>query len=814
MFRNCLAAALRHLLRSRLQAALSIAGLTIGLTAAMLIGLYVHDELNYDRWIPGYSAVYRVVLGLELGNVRTPPAAGTAAPMAGWLKADYPQVLAAGRMQADVRTLRRADVSGTETLYWADPEIFDVLPLPALSGDPHTALLSPDGLVLTRHMARKYFGRDDPLGESLLVDGKFPLRVTAVLEDLPLQTHLAAELFASARNSAATLPPLSAPLRLNVGFDQLTAALTYIRLRPGADPKVMERTLQAKMEAHVAIPRGPAGKPLVPAPKIYMQPLRSIHFVPAGVHSMKPAGDLQAVYAIAVIGFLILLVACVNFVNLTTARASRRAAEVGVRRLSGATRIQLLLQFLAESLGLVAVSTLLAMAVVELLLSPLNAFLERDMAFNWWQSPQACALFLVATLSIGVLAGAYPAFVLAGMRPARVLNARPLPPGGRLSVRTALVTVQFSVLIALLLVTAVIYLQTRFATNDSLRFDKDQVVVVRSGCGNAFLDAVRALPGVRQAACTDAQFGIGGGWVGVHAAPDGSRATAVTYVAVDWGLLKLFGLKPLAGRLFSSDRPGDVTELKGGDVRAGSGGSVVINETAARDFGFVSAAAAVGQPAKFVPTEGRPATIIGVVADFQLQGMRHEIQPTVFRVTPGMYNFVMVKLQGRGIPETLAAIDTLWKRTGNSSAISRRFLDDAIQAQYVDLLRQAQVLAIFAAIVVLIACLGLFGLSACIAERRTREIGIRKTMGASTANILQLLIWQFCQPVLWANLIAWPLAGWAMHRWLQGFPYHIDLSPGLFVTAGAVVILIALATVGAQAVTVARAKPVAALRYE
>ncbi len=811
MLRNYWVTAWRNLMNSPWYAGANIAGLAIGFAAAILIGLYLRDEFSYDRWIRGYRQVYRVALQLQFGNVRQAPSAGAAAPTAGWLRADFSQIAAAGRMQADSRVLRRGTFSEREVVYWTDPELFAVLPLPALSGNPRTALQSPDGIVLTRSIARKYFGRNDLIGQTLLLDGRYPFRVGAVLEDLPEETHLNTSIFISARSPLSALPPVDAPSRLGGGFAELTRALTYIRLRPGTDPAALQRALPGMMLRHVRVPRGPNGKPVFPLPTVLLEPLTMLHFIPAGVHSMKPASSLRGDEAIAAVGALILLIAGFNFVNLTTARSARRATEVAIRKAVGARATDLLLQFLGESMLAVIIAVVVAAALAELLLPSLDAFLGRRLVFAWWHDPQIDLGIGVMAVAMGVLGGLYPALVLSRFRPAPLLKSAWGPPEGRLMVREALIVLQFAILIGLVLTTSILYRQTRFAENASLRFDTDQVLEINTHCRTAFPDQVRMLPGVRAAACSGALFGVpGAGTQFVVARQDGLQAPySATIVPVDPGLLELLGLKPLAGRFFSKGYQGDAASPHG---IWGAGGSVVINQRAVRQLGFASPLAAIGH-AVVLPGQSASPLIVGVAPDVELEGVRHEIQPTFFRWLPE-YRYLMVKLDGEQIPETLKRIDALWARSGGGGPIVRSFLDRDIQALYLDVTRESEVFSAFAGVAILVAMLGLLGLSMFTAEQRTKEIGIRKAMGASNSSILWQLLWQFGRPVAAANLLAWPITGYLMARWLDGFSYHVPLSWWLFVAAGLTALALALVAVGAHAWHVAQAQPVIALRYE
>lgn len=802
MLRSYWTAAWRQQLHHPVYATINIAGLAVGFAAAILIGLYLRDEFSYDRWVPGYRQVYRIALQLQFGNIQQAPSAGTAAPTAGWLKADFPQIVAAGRMQADTRTLRRADIQGSETVYWADPALFDVLPLPALHGDPRRALQSPDAIVLTAALARKYFGRTQVLGESVLLDGRYPFRVGAVLRDLPQETHLGTQIFLSARSALSAMPPVGAPLRMGAGFDVLTRTLTYIRLRADADPDALAADLPAMMLRHVNVPRTPSGRPLFPLPIIRMQPLSALHFVPAGFHTMKTPGSLTADEAVGAVGALILAIAAVNFVNLLTAQSRRRVGEVGVRKTMGAGALELWLQFLVESMLTVLIAVVIALALAEVLLPGLDAFLDRHIALHWWRDAQlgyATGGLIVAMTALG------------GFQTLTTLRRGAALPLRRAPIRQALVILQFAILIGLVLTTAVVYRQARFATRESLRFDTDEVLSIATECHGAFADQVRMLAGVRSAACTGALIGTpGAGIQFVVARADGLQPPySATIVPLQPGLLELLGLRPLAGRFFGTDHPGDLASAGG---LWGTAGTVVINQTAARRLGFSSPQSAIGH-AVVLPGQAASPLIIGVSPDFELEGVRHEIQPTFFRWLPED-RYLFVKLQGQRVPETLAAIDALWSSSGSTHPIDRSFLDSDIQALYVDVTRQSQIFAAFAAVAICVASLGMLGLAIFTAEQRTKEIGVRRAVGASRTDVLQLLLWQFSRPVLAANLIAWPVAGYLLNRWLRGFVYRIGLDWWMFVAAGAVALAVALSTVWVHALQVARARPVTALRYE
>jgi putative ABC transport system permease protein len=505
-----------------------------------------------------------------------------------------------------------------------------------------------------------------------------------------------------------------------------------------------------------------------------------------------------------ILGGLVLLIASVNFVNLMTARATRRSREVGIRKLAGAGRHLLMLQFLGESTLYVLTAMLTAVALTEWSLPSVNAFLGSDASFEYWRNPALLGSLLAATALLGALAGAYPALIMSGFRPLSVLKGLSQS-GGAGWVRQGLVTLQFAILVALVIGATVIYQQRIYATTDALRIKPDQVLGIYSPCRAAFVAELKALPGVQAVSCSGTQILYSGDTSSVKAR-DGADVSMAD-VPTDLTVFDLYGLKPLAGSFGAQGDP--------------DSGQYVINESAVRQLRFASAQKAIGQKLD-LHFFGQPGDngkvhgmrIVGVVPDFTMGTVQRPIPPTAYVVAPDVYNLISVKLTGRQLPQTLLAIDRVWARTGGDGPINRFFMNEHIEREYRSMLREAQGFGLFTVVAALLACLGLFGLAASIAEGRTREIGIRKALGADSSDVIRLLLWQFSKPVLWANLISWPVAAWAMRHWLQGFAYHVELRLWLFPAAGALALAIALVTVSTHSILVARAKPVAALRYE
>jgi len=808
MFRHYLISALRNMAANRLQSAIALGGLAIGIATALMMALAIRSQLSFDDFIPGHERLYTGISVMQM--MPDQPAGYNDAShfrVADLIRLNIPDVEATTRLlQGDVH-LSRGGVTTKESIYWADPNFFDVLPLPPLRGDLATALRQPDGIVMTRSMARKYFGSDGALGQTVLVNGH-PMVLRAVVEDFPLNaTSLQSGIFASGAASYSGLAALRDP----PPGAFLISVNSYIRLKPG--------TAIAPVQAKAAIlikrllPKGGMGSYTMPLVRLDQAALLE------GLHP-----GIQARIAVAaLIGLLVLFIATANFVNLTVARAARREREVGVRKAAGAARKDLIAQFLGEAVLMVLAATVVGVALCEWLLPAANAFLQSGGDLTVWRDPLFLLGLVAGVLGLGVVTGAYPAFLLSSFRPAAVFKgwSSQAPVGGL--VRSGLVILQFIILLCLLIAAAVVFQQRAYAMGERLRVSTDQMLLIRAKCSvkpapdalpsdspcwahscamPAFRDELRKLPGVSEALCTSGTL------------LDGARRTFINFrgkvqlvdvLSTEFGVFGLYGQKPLAGTL-----PPDRT----GELRADA--PVVINEAAARRFGL-SPAAAVGQTFPLYAFQGPgdvSVRIAAVVPDFSLHDVREVVQPTIYRQGPESQDLLNVRLRGRDIPETLQAIDRLWSTVGDGDATPRTFLSDQMQKLYLSMLREGQLFAIFAGLAVVLACLGLFGLSIAAAERRTKEIGIRKAMGAHDGDILMLLLWQFAKPVLIANLIAWPLAWWAMNHWLNGFAYHVSLSLWLFPAAGVATLLVALITVSGQAILVARRTPVTALRYE
>lgn len=824
MFRNYLVAAWRSARRDLAYAVLNVLGLALGFSVVILIWLFVLDELSYNSFLPGYRDVYVMKLTVAEAGQRPVTMEGTPERMAAELKLDFPEIAGVTRTRTQSVGLRHGTVEAVENVTWADPSFFSVLGYPLLRGDPTLALAQPDSMVLTRTLALKYFGTLDCLGQTLEVDHVHPVRITAVAEDPPTNTTQRFSALLSGKTAwgklaiADATPPVPGQLSL--------AGETYVRLRPGITPGALEARFPAFTRMHYPDPDGPGGL----FDSLFMHSLKDVHLHPYNPDTNETEVRLQTLYAIAATGLLILLLAGINFVNLVTARSTRRAVEVGLRKGLGATRGQLVVQFIGEALLYALVGLMLGIALAETFLPTLNAFLGRQISFNLMRDPLLMVVPLGVAILFGIAAGFYPAMILSRLPPAQALKARAgtLLGGGRL--RLCLVVCQFASTIAVVTATIVIQSQISYATSRALGFDKTLLLTIDlngmpghvtpdglskrdAGPLEALRTRLTAVPGVQAMAAT---FTLPP-WFNflrmdyVRPARGDVQTVNFTMQPVDYGYFGVYRVPLVAGRDFSRDFVDD--RISGDDKSRVS--AAIINITALRALGFADASAAIGQEIRTTdPTTPRRHRIIGVAPDFPLDSVRDPVPPSIFIVDPDLHNVLTVRLSGVNLPETLRNIDAVWHDFVPNRPINRVFLDDRLAVLYVDITHEGQVFAGFALVSVAIGCLGLVGLSAYAAERRAKEIGVRKAHGATVVNVTRLLVWQFTRPVLLANVLAAPIAWWSMRHWLDGFAYRVDLGPVPFLLAGIGAVAIAVATTAASAINGARVSPAKALRYE
>jgi putative ABC transport system permease protein len=802
MFRNSLAAALRHLARNRLYTAVSVIGLAIGICTALLAALVIHNQYSFDHFVPGFDRTYIIQTVVSPPGMARQYVGFIPLRMADQVRAQFPQVESVSRVLDSTVQVRYGSQESTERIDWADPDLPEVLPLATYAGDVAAALHTADSVVLSRSYARRFFGRDAPLGGTLLVDGRAMI-VRAVIEDLPPNgTHQARNIIAAGISSFSPNSAKESAAATKLSNVAIHGGYTYVRVKQRTDAAALRQGLPRLLQLSGL------------GSYSNMLSLELIRIDEINTDAAMHPAFRTRMTLLEILGAAVLLVASVNFVNLQTARSALRAREAALRNLAGAGRRTLIVQFLGEALIYAAVATLIAVALAEWLLPRVNAFLDTGAVLDYSHEPGLVGALIGTTLLLALLAGAWPAFVQSGFRPVSVLRGGAVISGGG-AIRQGLVALQFALLIALAICAGVVYRQREFAAADGLRLNHDQVLWIYAPGphAEAFVDELRKLPGVRSLTRSTVGFlGTCCFMMAVVIANQHTKDGDISFnrVGLDFDLFNFYAIQPLAGQLPAAD---------GASARISDTGYVVLNETAARKFGFASPAQALGKPIPIAPdgasAPGAPeqSTVLAVVPDFSFS-VAQAVPPTAFFQQSAGLDLISLRLTGREIPETLTSIDALWRRVGNANPPRRAFLDQQVQQEYLGVLRQSEAFGVCAGIAMVLSCIGLFALTSATAERRTKEIGIRKALGADTTDIVRLLLWQFSKPIFWGSLLAWPVSALVMHRWLHGFAYHIELPLWLFPGTALLALVVALATVSAQSVLVARAPPVMALRYE
>jgi putative ABC transport system permease protein len=835
MWRNYVTVGIRALTKNKAYAFINIAGLALGLAACVLILLYVRYETSYDRWMKDADRAFQLQTfyqatetgGEEMKMQVSAITAGRA------LKKDYPQQVESlvwVRGFSPV-VLQDGQASEIEDLRMADGNLFEIFPVPFIHGSPATALPDTNSIALSESEARKRFGTTDAIGKRLtIVDnmGNVDYRVTGVFKDWPKNTSFSA-------NAVARFD-------LGVQFADREQVVTgwsnqqgwnYVRLRSPEDAALINANMPAWEKRNIPDEITEGRRENVGDVQDYrLTAVPDVHLGEAQDASVEPGNDRLTVITFAVIALLILGMACINFTNLATARASQRAREVALRKVLGASRKQLILQFLGESILVTAIAMIVALAAVELLLPAFDAFLEADMRLSYLGSDGVLLPVLALVVVVGVAAGLYPAFYLARFEPAKILKANKSSSdaqgSGRL--RNALVVGQFAVSIGLIICTAVIYAQTVYARTADAGYQRDGLLQVGNlgykgvdGRDTQVTEQIRRVPGVVAAARTQIAVNPGGNSVSSVYLPGSTTGIDLGQYAVETDFFRTMGMKIVAGRGFS-DAVGrdDATtpyplDRAAEQAFAHRGQNIVITREAARRLGFANPQDAIGKEARSqmtLPELGMvPLTIVGVVEDARFRSVRDPLQPIMYIMQRNGFGDIVVRFNGD--PATVRdQVGAVWKRVIPQVPFEGEFADDIVREQYERDEARGQLFAGFAVLAIVIGCLGLFGLAAFTAERRTKEIGIRKVLGAKSRDIVRLLVWQFSRPVLIANLIAWPVAWWLMRDWLNGFDARISLTPAPFLLAGLLALMIAVLTIGGHAWRVAQTSPIKALRYE
>ncbi|HEX4271153.1 MAG TPA: ABC transporter permease [Rhizomicrobium sp.] len=823
MFRNYLVTALRNIARHKLHSFINIAGLAVGLACVIFVLLFIRDELSYDKWIPGTQNLYRIektshpLARDPLEMARLP------FPLAAAMRDNIPEVAAIVRLYYPDMTLFAGDRQFREHVASVDPDFFQVIRLPLVKGDPASVFRDPESVVLSESAARKYFGTPDAIGKVIRTTANcelvsdivacqgrlVPLKVTGIMRDIPHNSHLDGDVF---------LPNTSITDRMGQRVKQAwfsASVFSYALLAPGARPETVVAKMGPLLDRDV--PRDP-GDNRTGSQRwtMHLTPFTDVHLTSGRWgYNEKPSGSRTTLYGVGIVGLLILFVACFNFTNLATAQASLRAREIALRKTHGANRSHLIAQFLGEAVLTALLSLVIALALVEILQPAFARLLQHPIALPYdaaWLS----LLILIAVLA-GLLSGAYPALVLSGFRPSTILRTGNTGHAASGGLQTVLVVLQFAVSIGLGIAVMVVFGQISFARNIDLGIAKDNLLVVNGNGllpldGSAsFVQRLKSDPGILDVAMTEAvPFGTYGVGLTTAQLPGHADMIALNQLTIGTHAAELLGMRLVAGRYLSDKRAQDQFDPHD-DSATGADYNILIDQTAAATIGF-SPQQAVG---KTIILGNDHAHVVGVLTNVKFGGAQERARPTMYIYDPHDLNgAVLVRLRPGTEQQTLSFIYRAWHDFAPTKATTHFFMTDVLGKQYGADEREGELFGVFVVIAIFISCLGLFGLAAFTAGRRTREIGIRKVFGARTRELVFLLLWQFSVPVLIANLIAWPLAWYCLHDWLQGFAYRIALSPLYFASAGLAALLIAWATILAHALRVAGANPIHALRYE
>ncbi len=801
MLKNYLLIALRTLHRQKAYAAINLAGLAVGLACCCLLALYVLHETSYDRFHADADRIHRIALFDDSPQTRTPH------PMAQALVADFPEVEAAVSLTPiwgpgltrPVFSVRHGDRRFDETEFLAvDSTFFDVFSFPVVAGDGAKALREPFQILLTRAMAEKYFGDADPLGQTLRLNEDTDFTVGAVLEDVPAASHIHFDFLIS----YVTLKQLWDGSSFFEWAD--FGHYNYVRLAESAAPAAVEARIPGWISRYLDLsPEDVAGLERGDI-RLSLQPITDIHLRSHLRWELEPNGSAATVYVFVAAALLILLIACINFMNLATARSTGRAREVGVRKALGAHRGQLAGQFLGESVLYSVLAVVGALALVHLALPFFNDLAGTDLSLLRFGSVPLVAGLVGLALVTGVVAGSYPALFLSSFQPAQVLKGRLVPRSAGAAFRKGLVVFQFAVSIVLLVGTLVIFGQLDYLRSQSLGFESEQVVVlpIQDDAMREQVEAVKAelarVPGVLR---TSAVSNVPGGRFNRNSIRwQNEPEVPVAELRTDADFLETLGIELAAGRGFSEDRPAD------------AGSAFILNEAAAQRFTWADP---VGQEIAWLDEDSTyTGPVIGVAKDFHHASLHDPIAPLAIQVLPGAYNHLLVRVRPEHLDETLAHLETTWTAFSPSRTFSYSFLDDDFDRLYRADDRTGAIVGIFSGLAIFIACLGLFGLAAFTAEQRTKEIGVRKVLGASVPDLVALLSKDFLRLVGIAFVVAMPVAYFAMDRWLADFAYRIDMPWWAFLAAGGVALVLTLATVSTHAMRAATRDPVKALRYE
>ena len=803
MYKSYFKTILRNLLKNKVFSFVNIAGLAIGVACFILIALFVTDELGYDSYNKNADRIFRINSHYKIGGNRF-NLANSPVPLAATLQSEYPEVEKTVRLfqGENIYVKKNDEYIKEENFLYADPSMFDVFTIDFVSGNPAKSLLQPNSVVITTKAAKKYFANDNPMGRRITLSNGQEFLVTGVVKPVPANSHFEFDFLAS----YSTLPES----KQTNWFGSFVH--TYVLTRQGVTADQLNKKIYSVAEKHIG--------PVVQAAfglsykdfldrgndlSFVFVPLKEIHLYSDVFNEFKQPGSIDSLYLFSAIAIFILIIACINFVNLSTAKSTQRANEIGVRKVLGSRRSQLIGQFLTESVLYCLIAVILAAVIAEYTLPWFNELTDKQLSLNPGSLYTIPAL-LIFTLLLGIAAGLYPALLLSSFKPVLILKSNRVTGNRSGRLRKGLVVFQFATSIILFVGTFVIYNQMQYIKNKNLGFNKDQILVIKNAddLGKqqfAFANTIRGNSNILDASLS---FGLPDHRLTAEVfkkeGSDDENETMV-YIPVDYNFLNTYQIKMKEGRFFDRSITTDTS-------------AIILNEAAVKKLKFKDP---INQRLLYNLGENRTAslTIIGTVKDFHIQPLTQEIRPAAFvLLNEPTADFLSVKVSPHNLSNTINYLSEEWKRFGQQKPLEYTFFDEYFAEEYKSEIQSEKVFTIFAVLAIAIACLGLFGLATFTAEQKTKEIGIRKVLGASTVNIVSMLSKEFLILVVIANLLAWPAAYFIMNNWLSDFVYRTDIGIGVFILAGLSVLLIAILTVAYKSIQAASANPVKNLKYE
>ncbi|MDN3583336.1 ABC transporter permease [Mucilaginibacter flavus] len=809
MIKNYLRSALRNITRHKFISFINIFGLTIGLTCCLLIVVYVVNELSYDQFNANADDIYRVTRSFNTADGIDNLHLGAVAPPFGpLLKNEFPDIKKVTRILSNGSVVIRYKdkLFNEQGSYFADENFFDFFSIKTIHGDSKTALAEPFSVMLTPEMARKYFGDEDPMNKEFRFDNQYNFKVTGIFEPFPANAQLHPQLLLSFNTLNDNAVYGKKGLETNWGNN---AFFTYLLFPKGYNVDHVAAQFPAFLDKYVHFPGQPANFRELKFSKLHFQKLLDIHLNSHLDDELEQNGDIKRVYIFSAIALFILLIACINYMNLSTARSTLRAKEIGIRKVIGAQQKEIITQFLSESVLITAFSLILAVLITWLSIPLINKFSGLQLAFSSLYQPQIILAIVIMPFVIGIISGIYPAIFMSSFKPIKVLKGILKVGSGNVSFRKVLVVLQFSISIILIVATTIVFQQLKYMQQKSLGFNKEHLLTM----GNAFnptefeafkTEAMRdgnikdigrssRIPSGRLLDDQGIQVMQGGTLQPVKA--------AVKYINTDYSFIPTYSMKMAAGRNFSKDFGTDTSNY-------------VINVAASKVLGWKTPESAIGKVISYGGVNGK---VIGVVDDFHFESLHQNIIPLLMRMPSfanSNYGKLSIKINGDHVQQAIASLEQTWKKYKSETPFEYTFLDEKFQRLYDSEQQQGTLFTIFSFIAIFIACLGLFGLSAFTITQRVKEIGVRKVLGASIPQIVSELSKDFLKLVFIASIIALPIAWYSMSKWLLDFAFRINIQWWVFVMAGIIAVVIAFVTISFQSIKAATANPVKSLRSE